>query len=697
MQLLKRLKNKPFCNDMHFYLFAVILFYLSINYYFFYIPLIIYLIFIYKKVKLLIPTIIILLLIILRIVFFNVNTIKYKDEYIIKITEVEDNGYIAYIDTVKLKVLADDFKYKPGDLIKCNLEIIEINEKSYEADFNYSNYLKSEGIKHLVKFKNDEYIKSDMSFGIIKYNINNYFKNSLSNNTYKYVEAIVLADNNLEDDLKEGYSILGISHILAISGLHIMLLFKLLSFILFKVFKIYKRSVSIIIISIYVFIIDFPKACLRALLFLILKNLNNYGSIKYTSLDILSISFIIMLFINPYNIYSSGFILSYLVSFILIFLNEIIKVKNKLFKMYLDSIIIYFLTLPIIISFNNCISIFSIIFSPILSLVVTVIIIPLSYISAAFPVLDLLICHVFNFINEYILGITANALIINIESFDIFRYVIYYCLFILLLISIIKNKKIIKWLSIFIFYLLLLINLKSITPYHKITFIDVGQGDSTLIELAYNKGNVLIDAYNSLDYLKSSGISKIDYLVLTHSDNDHIRDALDIIKFYNIKNILYSIYDDGFSEFEGVGIKFNNDFYIGNVKFDVLAPINSYLDANSNSIVIKLVLNNFSFLFTGDMTVKEEKDIIKQNKYILDSDVLKVGHHGSKTSTSDEFLNYVSPNYSIVSVAKNNFYGLPDDSIIDKLNNVSIVYQTKDNGNIVIKIFKNKMWVLPYR
>lgn len=697
MQLLKKLKSKPFCNDIHFFLFAVILLFLSLSYSFFYIVLAIYLIFIYKKIKLFFPIAILLIILILRIVLFEINTLDIKDEYICKIVDVNDDGYIIKADNCKIKVIEKNIIYKPGDYISCKLVFRDIEEKSYSTDFNYKLYLKSNGIKYVAFINDDKYIRSEISFNYIRYIISNYFESNLSAKSFNYVNAIVLAQNDLEDDLKDGYSILGLSHILSISGFHIMLLFKLIGAIIFKLFKSYKRSIPIIIITIYVAILGFPKACLRALLFLILKELNNYGKIRYTSLDILSISFIIMELINPYNIYNQGFILSYLVSFILIFMNEIVKTKNKLLNIYLSFTVIYFITLPIVISFSNSISIFALIFSPILTGIVTWSIIPISFILALAPRLDIILKHVLIFIDEYILGLTNNAILINVESFDIFKYIIYYVLFTLVLISIIKNRNKIKYFSIFILYLLLLINIKAITPYHKITFIDVGQGDSTLIELGFNKGNVLIDAFNSLNYLKASGISKIDYLVLTHSDNDHIRDAEEIINYYNIKNILYPIYDTGFNGYNATAVGYKNDFYIDDIKFDILAPINSYSDANSNSIVIRLVLNGYSFLFTGDMTLAEENDIINKYPNLLKSDVLKVGHHGSNTSTGVEFLNLVSPSYSIVSVAKYNSYSLPNREIIDRLSNYSIVYQTKDNGNIEFYIYKNKMWVLPYR
>ena len=108
-------------------------------------------------------------------------------------------------------------------------------------------------------------------------------------------------------------------------------------------------------------------------------------------------------------------------------------------------------------------------------------------------------------------------------------------------------------------------------------------------------------------------------------------------------------------------------------------------------------LNNKTFLFTGDMTKEEEKTLVDYYGIDLKSDVLKVAHHGSRTSSDDLFISYVAPKYSIISVADNNNYGLPNDEIVDKLSKISTVYMTKNNGNISFIVYKNKITLLTYR
>ena len=150
-------------------------------------------------------------------------------------------------------------------------------------------------------------------------------------------------------------------------------------------------------------------------------------------------------------------------------------------------------------------------------------------------------------------------------------------------------------------------------------------------------------------------------------------------------------------EYSYKAVDYNYGFYMDDVYFDIIGPINRYSDTNSNSIVIKVNIEGYKFLFCGDMTIEEENDLINQYSTYLDSDVLKVGHHGSKTSSSEEFLEYVTPKYSIVSVGLNNYYGLPDIEVMNRLSKYEYIYQTRYNGNIEFYIFNEKLWARAYK
>lgn len=696
MQLLNKLKNKPLSNELHFILFAVIIFLLALKYWFFYILLIIYLIFLFRKTKLIIISIMLLAFLFGYITI--INNIKIKDEEIkVRIDDINTDSYIALYKGLKIKIYDTNKTYKPGDIVNYKLSYYEDELKSYDTEFDYFEYLKSNRIIARAKAISSNKISSGFSIKLIKYYIKNYLENKIDSESYSYIKAIVLSENDISKDLKSSYSSLGLSHIFAISGMHIILIYTILSFIMLKLFKYYKSFIPILIITIYVFIIGMPISATRALLMIIITNLNEKGKIKYTKLDIFSISFIIMVIFWPLVFYNAGFILSYLVSFVLLFKDEIIKFKSKLINTYLTFYLIYFVTLPIIINFNNTINIFTLLFSPILSVLIAYIIIPISFIEAILPITNYLFKYVFSFIGMIVSNLDNLSIKINIMSLNVYFKVIYWFILVLLIIGLIKRKDIILKSLVFIFYLFILINFKTINPLTKITFIDVGQGDSCLIELGNNRGNMLIDAYNCFDYIKSTGIKNIDYLILTHSDNDHIEDAFNIINYFNVKNIYVPLYDTGFKDYKCKYIKSGYSFYLDDVLFEVMGPINKYEEKNSNSIVLKCIISNTSFLFTGDMTVDEENDLVNKYKNKLDIDILKVGHHGSNTSSSNLFLSYVTPKVSIISVKNNNIYGLPDKIVLDRLNKISNVYMTKDHGNITFYLFNNRYFIHNYR
>ena len=213
---------------------------------------------------------------------------------------------------------------------------------------------------------------------------------------------------------------------------------------------------------------------------------------------------------------------------------------------------------------------------------------------------------------------------------------------------------------------------------------------------------MVIDAYNSFSYLKTLGLNKIDYLVLTHSDSDHVGDYLKIINYFNVKNILYSKYDELFDNLLS-NININkypvDDNLRINSKFNIefFGPINDYKDSNSVSIVFKINIYNHSYLFTGDMEEKEEYDLVNKYSNKLKSDVLKVAHHGSNTSSSELFLSYVRPKYSIISCGKNNRYNFPSNIVLDRLKKYSDIYITYECGNIDIYSLNSKLWINCFR
>lgn len=281
-----------------------------------------------------------------------------------------------------------------------------------------------------------------------------------------------------------------------------------------------------------------------------------------------------------------------------------------------------------------------------------------------------------------------------------------------------NNKKINKLLNKIIFILIVLIGIfytnkelikKDNTSYAmkqtenddvnklEIYYFDVGQADSILIK--ENNYNILIDAGNNEDgenlvnYLKNNlNINKFNMVVGTHPHEDHIGGLNNIIDEFDIDTILMPNATSTSKTFESVLNSIENknykitipkideEFNYNNIKLKVLYTGTNEKDLNNNSIVLKLTYFNNKFLFTGDATSKVEKKLLKKD---IESDVLKIGHHGSEYSTTNDFLDKVNPKYAIIEVGKNNTYKHPKQITLDKLNAKNIkIYRTDLDGTI---------------
>ena len=231
-------------------------------------------------------------------------------------------------------------------------------------------------------------------------------------------------------------------------------------------------------------------------------------------------------------------------------------------------------------------------------------------------------------------------------------------------------------------------------------YIDVGQGDSELV--CCNGEYMLIDAGEPgasdavLEYLDRHGIDKLDYLVCTHSHSDHCGGLDAVVESLEVETVFTSPYAGDSPSYEiftdavyGAGLELTvpelgESYRLGEASFSFLGPLENYDSTNDDSLVLRLEYGDTSFLFTGDMTARAEKDLINDGAK-LRCDVLKVGHHGSSGSSCYQFLYEAQPSIGVISCEKGNRYGHPHEEALSRLNDADVtVFRTDLEGSIVI-------------
>lgn len=629
-------------------------------------------------------------------------------ELIINDYKINDKTITIYFDNIIGKYYVDnnekvkEFKdnYSFGDKVYIKGEISVPNNNTIPNNFNYKDYLYHKYIYYIIKIDKIKIIsKNDNIFLNIK---NSIYKriDTIKYNDYLY--AFILGKSYyIDSEVLNNYKINGITHLFALSGLHVSMFSSIILFILKKIKLNEKLSyfITSLFLIFFAFIASFTPSIVRSVLFFILSSINNVYYLYIKPKYLLYIVFSILIFINPFYIYDTGFILSFCISFFILLFNEKNKINNNLLSILVISILSTLSSLPIIINMSYEINILGFINNLFFIPYVTYIVFPLSiivvFISKLSFILNFLII-----IMEYISKVSSNILNVKLifPKMSLFLIIIYYVLLILIVKKI--NLK-----KIFIIYLSFLYFRCNFDKNNYVYFIDVGQGDSALIVTKNNK-SILIDTggkvgsnyslmkSNVIPFFKSIGIRKLDYLFITHGDYDHAGYGIDLVNNFNVKNRFTN--KGKYNSLEKkLNIKsFNNSYIkIDNVE---IYSLNSklYNNENSDSLVLLVIIDNYKLLFMGDASINTEKDIMN-NYDIGDVFILKVGHHGSKTSSSEEFINSVNPKYSIISVGKNNKFGHPNKEVLDNLSN-SKIYRTDIDGSIMFKIKKDKLRIETY-
>lgn len=650
---------------------------------------------------------------------------EYKDLYKVKVINSKNsarNGTKLYIRVNK------QANIEVGDMLVIDGTYVEPDVARNERGFNYKEYLKTLEIYGTVEINHYKVIKKGRINKLILYTAR--LKEILKSNVSKVIKkeenknlliAMILGDTeDLSEELKTDFLNSNLYHILSVSGGQVSNIIIGIT-ILFRLLKIHKKIMDVLCILIlieFMFLTGLTPSIIRACIMCIISLISGLIIRRYDIANSLGISLLIILINNPFAINSLSVLLSYfgflgiivLGSFTIKEVNKVIKnnILRYILNIVISSVAAQIFIFPIILYVFGTISL-TFIFSNLLiiplSTVITIIglfimICPLSIFGFVEPLIELTINIVEFFSN---IGISKIYCIIpNIKEIIIYYVMSIYLYYMLRRDYIYKIKHFFrKYKKIIVLILVLSIGIsfiyKNIPKDLYINFIDVGQGDSTLITTQFNK-KILIDGGGSefgstfdvgektlLPYLLKKKIYKLDYVIISHFDSDHVGGILTILEELNVKHVLIPKqveYSENYNKFLDIIKKRNIKVKIvgeGNI---INLDKNTYLDIlwpeekqitdnilNNNSMIVRLCYKSFTMLFTGDIEEIAEQKLLQkyENTEKLTADILKVAHHGSKSSSIAEFLEKVNPKIAVIGVGKNNKFGHPNAGVLDRL------------------------------
>lgn len=611
----------------------------------------------------------------------------------------QNNKYtITFKGKEKLIAKFDDFPYDIGDIVSIKGNLEKVNNNIIPNLFNYQKYLQSRGIFWQLKINEINLVQKNSNlWNKIKIKIMSRIEKT---DHKEYLYAFLLGDTSyFSNDAREKYQLNGLSYILAIGSLQVMMIIKVLEKIeeKIKIKKWLKIIINTSIIVFYIFITSYIIGVLRSGLCYVLRSILSYKKIKFKYYNIISLVGILLLLINPFYISNIGFLYSFSISLGISILSK--KIKGNYFKrLLMISFIAFIIGIPITIYSNYEINFLSIIFSFISVPIFTFIVFPLCIIVFIFPFITDIFKFIISFVEDIInIFSKISFLTIVFKKPNMLVIIIYYIVIILFL-----WKK--KYLVLLVLLLFLHHNINYIIKEDFITFLDVKQGDA--IAIKSNNSVNLIDTGGSnyteysdeiAKYIKSLGISKIDKLFLTHGDMDHLGSSYELVNKIRINKVFFNSDEYNTNEKDLIKelIKMKISYQKIKTYFykldDYTIKVKSYdlNTENDSSMMFSIYYNKLKIILMGDATVKSENKLMSE--YSLSHyDILKVGHHGSKTSTGSNFYNKINPSISIISVGNKNVYHLPNYEVLERIND-SNVYLTSESGSITLRFIKNNI------
>lgn len=642
----------------------------------------------------------------------QILSVEKNDKYIVRL---KNQPYCQVMLTTKEPL-------KPGMIVSLNGYLETPKSASNRGGFSYKDYLKYKSIKFIIKSDNIMILEQKKNIRYYLHEYQEYYLTKLQQkigNQSRFIESIFLGNvSSMSEQEVDTWRKMGILHLQAVSGSHVGAALDILLFLFVITPRkgLLKYTFLFTPLFLYGLITDTPSVWRVILFLIIIKIFQVFKKEKYEMLALM-LSSLILITINPGVIFYISFQLSYIISIGLLLYSEKIKeVKKPILKLLVGGVISVILSWPILMFYFQEVSLMSIVFTPLISPLIKLIIF-ICGTFMLFPFFIELVGPLSFFLKLVLMLLEQITLIfsdINLpvyigKPWGLISIIIFYLLFIFWDNKIFKKnyRKLILGLFIVLFFYSSFIDLidnKKVI----VTFLNVGQGDCILIECKEVGKVILIDggAKNDyqdmgkrevLPYLKRKGIKKIDIVISTHSDNDHrggletILEKIPVVKIW-IPHNRTEDYDDWLKLYENrIEIVHDNmKFNLGEISIDIINPDNRVNTTNSNtsSIVFSLEYGESSVLLTGDCDLDVLDDLVKER---IDFDIIKAPHHGSVKSFRSGIYSELKAKSVIFSVGKNK-YGHPSKEILAELEKEDILYYRTDRDlDVVVTLKKYKI------
>lgn len=616
-------------------------------------------------------------------------------------------------------------------------------------EINYREYLYQKQIYWIVESKTNPLQKCTFEqrptflqkIKKIRFQGIKYLQTYLPSHIAAFSSALIYGDRSLmSPETIASFQKAGIIHLLAISGLHVTLLMGMLYYIGLRI-GITKEKMTIIILlflPVYAVFAGGAPSVVRSviMIFLVMVSVKWKRIYPFSSLDSICLAFSLLLLFSPMMVFDVGFQLSFSVSFGIILSGPFIlnRYRNHFSKMLSTSMVAQISGLPILLYHFYSISLASIfanlIFIPLFSFLLLPGLLFLFLLLLLFGEVPNFILNFFEVVIQKTIGLSEffsqiSFLGVTPGRPNCFFIILYLSEIILIFILWEKKARKRTFLILGAFLFLSQLFWNQINPIGEVTVIDVGQGDSILLHLPYGQGNFLIDTGGTLTfhdrkawqkkadpfevgkdivvpYLKSRGITRIDKLILTHGDMDHIGGTFSILKEIRVRQILMSDVKEPSKMEEEIGkeakkkhipivkISSGSEWKTKSSFFYTLSPEKNFDGVrNRGSITLYIQAGGLLWFFGGDLDQVGEEEIVKKYPN-LSFDILKVGHHGSRTSSSEKFLHQYKPKIALISVGLKNRFGHPNREVLEKLKAIhSLIFRTDQQGAVTYRFFMN--------